>query len=57
MLESLFDKHGGLKACNFNEERLQHRGFLVKSAKFLRTPIFTVRIRWLLLKISHELSL
>ena len=28
-----------------------------KFAKFLRTPIFTERIRWLLLEISYELSL
>ena len=56
MLESLFNKYAGLKACNFVEKRLQHRCFPVKFAKFLRTPFFTEHIRWLLLEISHELS-
>ena len=38
MLESLFNKYAGLKACNFIKKRLQHKFFPVKFAKFLRTP-------------------
>ena len=57
VLESLFNKYAGLKACNFIKKRLQHRFFPVKFAKILRTPFFTEHVRWLLLEISHELSL
>ena len=39
MLESLFKKAAGLKACNFIEKRLQHKCFPVKFAKFLKTTI------------------
>ena len=39
MLESLFNKIAGLKACNFINKRLQHRVFSVNIAKFLRIPI------------------
>ena len=39
MLESLFNKVAGLKACIFIKKRLQHRCFPVNIAKFLRTPI------------------
>ena len=52
-----FNKYAGLKACNFIKKRLQHRFFPVKFAKILRTPFFTEHVRWLLLEISHELSL
>ena len=45
---SLFNKFGGLQACNFVKRRLQHRCFPVKFAKFLRTPFFTEHLRWLL---------
>ena len=41
MLESLFNKVSGLKACNFIHKILQHRCFPVKFGKFLRTPLFT----------------
>ena len=37
VLESLFNKAAGLKACNFIKKRLEHRCFPVKFAKFLRT--------------------
>ena len=37
MLESLFNKYSGLKACNFIKKRLQHSWFPVKFAKFFRT--------------------
>ena len=57
MLESLFNKNAGLKACNFIKKTLQHRCFPVKFAKFLKRPFFAEHIRWLLLEISHELSL
>ena len=53
VLESLFNKVVGLKACNFTKNRLQHWYFPVNIAKILRTPIlkktyslrFSVRIR------------
>ena len=51
MLESLFNKVAGLKACNFIKKRLQHRCFPVNIAKFLRTSFFTEYLRWLLLHI------
>ena len=38
MLESLFNKVVGLKACNFIKRRLQHKCFPVKFAKCLRVP-------------------
>ena len=37
-----------LRACNFIKKRLQHRCFLAKSAKFLRTPFFPEHFQWLL---------
>ena len=41
VLESLFNKVAGLKACSFIKNRLQHRCFpVVKFAKFLRTLFF-----------------
>ena len=40
VLESFFNKHADLKACNFIKRRLQHRYLPVKSAKFIRTPFF-----------------
>ena len=41
MLESVFNKVAGLQACKFVKKRLQHRCYLVKFAKFLRTLFFT----------------
>ena len=38
VLESLFTKVAGLRACNFIKKKLQHRYFPVGIAKFLRTP-------------------
>ena len=38
VLESLFKKFPGLKACNFVNKRLQYRCFTEKFRKFLRTP-------------------
>ena len=35
-------------ACGFIKKRLQHRGFRLKFGIFLRTPSFTVHLRWLL---------
>ena len=39
VLESLFNKPSGLKACNFIKKRLQYRCLPLKFAKLLRTPI------------------
>ena len=39
VLESLFNKVAGLKACNFIKNRLQRRCFPAKLAKFLRTIV------------------
>ena len=39
VLESLFNKAAGPKACNFIKKRLQHRCFPVKFSKILRIPI------------------
>ena len=50
MLESIFKKAAGLKACNFIKKRLQHRCFPVNFAKFLRIPFVTGHHRWLLLE-------
>ena len=38
MLEFLFNKVAGPKACNFIKNRLQQRCFPMKFANFLRTP-------------------
>ena len=40
MLEPLFNKAAGLKACNFVKKRLQHSCFPVNIAKFLRINFF-----------------
>ena len=48
MFESLFNTVKGLKACSFIKNSLQHRYFLVKLAKLLRTPSFTEHLWWLL---------
>ena len=39
MLESLFKKIAGLKACNVIKKKPQHRCFPVNIAKFLKLPI------------------
>ena len=52
VLESLFNKVAGLKACNFIKNRLQH-GCVVKFANLLRTSFFTEHLRWLLLEQHH----
>ena len=49
MLEFLFNKAAGLKACNSFIKRLQLRCFPVKFAKFLKIPFFTEKFQWLLL--------
>ena len=36
--ESVFNKVALLRACNFIKKKLQYRCFLVKFAKYLRTP-------------------
>ena len=57
MLEFLFNKVAGLQTSNLIKNRFQHRCFSVKFTKSLRTSFFTEHFRWLLLKISYELSL
>ena len=49
VLQSLFNKVEGLKACNFIKKKLQRRCFPVKFAKFLCAPFFREHLRWLLL--------
>ena len=39
----------GTTPSYFNKERLQRKCFLVKFAKFLRTPFFIEHLQWLLL--------
>ena len=39
VLESLFNKVAGLKACSFIKKRLQNRCFSVNIMKFLRIPL------------------
>ena len=41
VLESLFNKFKGLKACNFIKKRLQHRSVPEKFTKLSRTLSFT----------------
>ena len=50
VLESLFNKVAGQKACHFIKKWLQHRCFLVNLAKFLRTPTLKNICELLLLK-------
>ena len=52
MLESLFDKVAGLKACNFIKKRLQHKCLAVNIAKFLRTYFFVKHLQWLFLYVK-----
>ena len=40
-------------ACNFIKKRLWHRFFPVNFAQFLRTPLFTEHLRWLLLALGY----
>ena len=44
-----FHKVVGLRPTTLLKQRLWHRCFPVDFAKFLRTPIFTEHLRWLLL--------
>ena len=52
VLESLFNKAAGLRACNSIKKRLQHRLFPEKFAKFLRTRFFTEEFQLLLLRFN-----
>ena len=54
----MFFKIGVPQACNFIKKRLKHRCFLVKLAKFLRTPFFKEHLRLLLLDIlyTHDVT-
>ena len=54
-LEAIINKGAGLQACNFIKQRLQQSYFLVKFAKFLRTPILNnICERMLLQFFSHD---
>ena len=55
VLESLFNKHAGLKTCNFFKKRLKHV-FSCKICDIFKNTFFTEHIWWQLLEISHELS-
>ena len=48
-LSLFFNKVAGLKPGTLLKKRLWHRCFLVTFVKFLRTPIFTEHLQWLLL--------
>ena len=45
LTSTVFIEVHNLQACNFVKERLQHRCFPVKFAKFLRTPPILKNIR------------
>ena len=45
-----------LQVCNFIKKRLWHRCFPVNFAKFLRSPLLTKHLRWLLLKRSVRVN-
>ena len=51
-----FNKNAGLQACNFIENRLQHRCFLVNIAKLLSTPILKNICERLILKVFPFMS-
>ena len=52
VLESLFNKAAGHKACNFIKKRLQHRCFPVNTAKKnLRIACLIDQLQWLLLEL------
>ena len=42
LLESLFNRVAGQKACNFIKKRLQHRCFPVNIATFLGTIFYRI---------------
>ena len=56
LLESLFKNIAGLKACNFINERLQHRCFPDNIVKFLRTSILKNICEGLLLNVQKEIK-
>ena len=51
-----FNKNAGLQVCNFIENRLQHRCFLVNIAKFLRTHVLKNICEQLLLRVFPSMS-
>ena len=53
VLESLFNKVVGLKACNFTKKSIQHKCFPVNIANFLRTT-FIIEHLLLILKSFNE---
>ena len=55
VLESLFNKVAGLKACNFIKKRFQHRRFPTNIAKFLRSSFLKINTGQLLLNLLRSL--
>ena len=54
VLETVFSKVAGFKACNFITKKVQHRCFPVKFAKFLRIPILKNICERLLLYLHYN---
>ena len=54
MLETVFSKVAGFKACNFITKKVQHRCFPVKFAKSLRIPILKNICERLLLYLHYN---
>ena len=48
-----FNKVADLRPATLFKKRLWHRHFPVDFGKFLRTPIFTEHLQWLLLILTH----
>ena len=57
VLESLFNKVEGVKACDFNEISFQHWYFPVNISKFLRVPFSQNSSRRVLLFMSNRQSI
>ena len=53
-MNMICNKQTHLKACNFVNNKLQHRCFLVNIAKFLRTPILKNICERLLLQLDSD---
>ena len=52
----LVNKVSGLSSATLLKKTLWHRGFPANLAKFLRTPLFTEHLRWLLLILQRVKS-
>ena len=54
VLESVFNKVAGVRACNFITKKLQHSCFPAKFAKFLRIPVLKNICKRLLLYLHYN---